>query len=194
MLKPNCSSPTRGATRSLRVAGCLLTLLVTAHISPAYAQFKLQQTFTGASAPGWTLTGNAFLTAPSIDLSGQGWLRLTDTGNNRKGLALDSSQSFPGNVPVTVRFSYVSWGGNGADGITLFLYDSTQDMSGASTGGGLGYCGGAGGYLAVGLDESPGQSCRGTGHEREAQKLHPDLARRRAEPPGDIRPEAGRSG
>ena len=164
MLKPNRSSPTRGATRSLRVLGCLLTLLLTAHISPAYAQFKLQQTFTGTSAPGWTLTGNALLTAPSIDLSGQGWLRLTDTGNNRKGLALDSSQSFPGNVPVTVSFSYVSWGGNGADGITLFLYDSTQDMSGASTGGGLGYCGGAGGYLAIGLDEygnfsNPGDKC-----------------------------------
>ena len=133
--------------------GCLLAFLLMAHASPALAQFKLQQSFTGTSAPGWTITGSALLTAPSIDLSGQGWLRLTDTGNNRKGLALDAAQSFPGNVPVTVRFSYVSWGGSGADGITLFLFDSTQDMSGASTGGGLGYCGGAGGYLAIGLDE-----------------------------------------
>ena len=164
MSEPNRSPPTRGSTRGLRVVGCSLALLLIAHISPAHAQFKLQQSFTGTSAPGWTLSGNALLTAPSIDLSGQGWLRLTDTGNNQKGLALDSSQSFPGNVPVTVRFSYVSWGGNGADGITLFLYDSTQDMSGAKTGGGLGYCGGAGGYLAIGLDEygnfsNPGDKC-----------------------------------
>ena len=153
MLEPNRPAQTHASTRSLRVVGCLLALLLTCHISPAYAQFKLQQAFTGTSAPGWTLSGSALLTAPSIDLSGQGWLRLTDTGNNQKGLALDSSQSFPGNVPVSVRFSYVSWGGNGADGITLFLYDSIQDMSGAKTGGGLGYCGGAGGYLAIGLDE-----------------------------------------
>ena len=168
MFKPNRLPPTRDSTRGPRVLGCLLTLLLTVHISPAYAQFKLQQTFTGTSAPGWTITGNALLTAPSIDLSGQGWLRLTGTGNNQKGLALDSSQSFPGNVPVTVSFSYVSWGGNGADGITLFLYDSTQDMSGASTGGGLGYCGGAGGYLAIGLDEygnfsNPGDKCGAAG-------------------------------
>ena len=168
MLEPNRSPRAGGSTRGLRCVGRFLAFLLAAHVSPAFAQFKLQQTFTGTSAPGWTLTGNALLTAPSIDLSGQGWLRLTATGNNEKGLALDTSQSFPGDVPVTVRFSYVSWGGNGADGITLFLYDSTQDMSGASTGGGLGYCGGAGGYLAIGLDEygnfsNPGDHCGAAG-------------------------------
>ena len=100
----------------------------------ASAQFKLQQTFTDTTAPGWTLSGSAFLSAPSIDSAGQGWLRLTDTGNNEKGLALDTSESFAGNVPVTVRFSFVSWGDQGADGITVFLYDSAQNMSGALTG------------------------------------------------------------
>jgi uncharacterized repeat protein (TIGR01451 family) len=168
MSEPNRSPPPRGSTRGPPAVGCLLALLLTAHISPAFAQFKLQQPFTGTSAPGWTLTGNALLTAPSIDPSGQGWLRLTDTNNFQKGLALDTSESFPGNVPVTVSFSYVSWGGNGADGITLFLYDSTQDMSGAIAGGGLGYCGGAGGYLAIGLDEygnfsNPNDQCGAAG-------------------------------
>ena len=146
------------------IAATLMTLLLAAHVGTASAQFKLQQTFTDTSAPGWTLSGSALLTAPSIDSAGQGWLRLTDTGNTEKGLALDSSESFAGNVPVTVRFSYVSWGGTGADGITVFLYDSTQNMSGALTGGGLGYCGGAGGYLAIGVDEygnfsNPGDKC-----------------------------------
>ena len=168
MLEPNRSPPTRGSTRGLRVVGRCLALLLAAHVSPAFAQFKLQEGFTGTTAPGWTLTGNALLTAPSIDPAGQGWLRLTDTGNNEIGLALDTSQTFPGNVPVTVRFSYVSWGGTGADGITVFLYDSTQDMSGATTGGGLGYCGGAGGFLAVALDEygnfsNPGDKCGAAG-------------------------------
>jgi uncharacterized protein DUF11/OmpA family protein len=146
------------------VLGWLLALWLAAHLSPASAQFKLQQTFMDPAAPGWTLSGSASLTAPSIDPAGQGWLRLTDTGNDELGLALDTSQTFGGNVPVTVRFSYVSWGGTGADGITVFLYDATQNMSGAEAGGGLGYCKGAGGYLAIGLDEygnfsNPGDRC-----------------------------------
>jgi len=156
------------AAPRVRIAGWLLAASLTAHLSPASAQFKVQETFTGTTAPGWTLSGNALLTAPSIDLAGQGWLRLTDTGNNEKGLALDTGQNFAGNVPVTIRFSYVSWGGTGADGIAVFLYDATQNMSGATTGGGLGYCGGAGGYLAIGLDEygnfsNPADHCGAAG-------------------------------
>jgi Domain of unknown function DUF11/Outer membrane protein beta-barrel domain/Bacterial lectin len=151
-------------SRRPSIAAALMTLLFAAHVSTASAQFKLQQTFTDTSAPGWTLSGSSLLTAPSIDSAGQGWLRLTDTGNTEKGLALDTAESFAGNAPVTLRFSYVSWGGTGADGITVFLYDSTQDMSGALTGGGLGYCGGAGGYVALGVDEygnfsNPGDKC-----------------------------------
>ena len=149
--------------RSL-ISGAMVGLTLAAHVSTASAQFKLRQTFTDTTAAGWTLSGSALLTAPSIDNTGEGWLRLTDTGNNEKGLALDTSESFAGNVPVTVRFSYVSWGGTGADGITVFLYDSAQNMSGALTGGGLGYCGGVGGYLAIGVDEygnfsNPGDKC-----------------------------------
>ena len=160
---PAAFRPPVGSRRP-SIAGALITLLLAAHVGVASAQFKLQQTFTDTTAPGWTLSGSALLTAPSIDSAGQGWLRLTDTGNNEKGLALDTAESFAGNVPVTVRFSYVSWGGTGADGITVFLYDSTQNMSGALTGGGLGYCGGAGGYLAIGVDEygnfsNPGDKC-----------------------------------
>jgi len=67
---------------------------------------------------------------------------------------------------VVIEFNYVSWGGTGADGITLFLYDSStvSPMANAAYGGGLGYCGGAGGYLAIGLDEhgnfsNPGDRC-----------------------------------
>jgi len=129
------------------------------YTGPAHAQFKLQQTFEGTSAPGWVFSDSAFLTAasgpPPIDAPGSGWLRLTNVANNSKGLALDSGFIFPGNQPVVVRFNYVSWGGTGADGMTVFLYDSStvSPMAGAFTGGGLGYCGGAGGYLGIGLDE-----------------------------------------
>ncbi len=168
MLEPNRISLARSARRTLPAVGYLLAVLMTTHTSPAFAQFKLQETFTDTTAPGWTLSGDALLTAPSIDVAGQGWLRLSDNNFAQRGLALDTGQSFPGNVPVTVRFNYVAWGGDGADGITFFLYDSTQDMSGAASGGGLGYCGGAGGYLAIGLDEygnfsNPGDQCGGAG-------------------------------
>ena len=89
------------------------------------------------------------------------------TGNER-GLALDTAETFAGDVPVSIRFNYVSWGGNGADGITVFLYDATQNMSGAANGGGLGYCGGAGGYLGIGMDEygnfsNPADHCGAAG-------------------------------
>jgi hypothetical protein len=135
------------------VARCASLLLLALDASQVHAQFKVTQSFTGTSAPGWTLTGNAFLTAPSIDPVGSGWLRLTAAATAEKGVALYTGGSFVGAQPLVMKFSYVSWGGTGADGIGLFLYDSTQDMSGAYNGGGLGYCQGAGGYLGIGLDE-----------------------------------------
>jgi hypothetical protein len=144
----------------------LCCMLLAGYAAPANAQFKLQESFEGTTAPGWTLSNSAILTAPSIDAAGSGWLRLTAAANNEKGLALDSGSSFAGNQAVVVRFNYVSWGGTGADGMTLFLYDSStaSPMAGAFAGGGLGYCGGAGGYLAIGLDEygnfsNPGDRC-----------------------------------
>ena len=133
----------------------LYGLLLAGFAVPASAQFKLQQAFENTTAPGWTLSYSAFLTAPSIDAAGSGWLRLTNALGSEKGQALNDAFSFTRNQPVVVEFDYVSWGGTGADGMTLFLYDPTtpSPMSGATVGGGLGYCGGAGGYLAIGLDE-----------------------------------------
>ena len=146
------------------------SLLLAGFVAPASAQFKLQQAFEGTTAPGWTLSNSALLTAPSIDAAGSGWLRLTNTGGTEKGQALNSGFSFAGNQAVVVEFNYVSWGGSGADGMTLFLYDSTtaSPLTGAQTGGGLGYCGGAGGYLAIGLDEygnfsNPSDKCLSAG-------------------------------
>src|SRR5579863_3959416 len=109
------AAATRAGMRHARNARWLLVLLLAAHLQPAAAQFKLQQTFTDTTAPGWTLSGNALLTAPSIDPAGQGWLRLTGVATDESGHALDTSQTVPANVPVTLRFNYVSWGGTGAD-------------------------------------------------------------------------------
>jgi uncharacterized repeat protein (TIGR01451 family) len=137
-------------------------------VPQAIAQFKITESFTQATAPGWTLADNASLTAPSIDAAGAGWLRLTSATNDQRGTARYTAGTFTATQALTVRFRYVSWGGSGADGITLFLYDATQNMAGALEGGGLGYCFGAGGYLAIGLDEfgnfsNPGDRCTAGG-------------------------------
>jgi uncharacterized repeat protein (TIGR01451 family) len=149
------------------VARCASLLLLAGGAAQVHAQFKVTQSFSGTSAPGWTLTGNAFLTAPSIDPAGGGWLRLTAAATDQKGVVLYTGGTFSGAQPLVMKFNYVSWGGDGADGIGLFLYDSTQDMSGAQNGGGLGYCQGAGGYLGIGLDEygnfSTGDRCTSGG-------------------------------
>jgi OmpA-like transmembrane domain len=149
-----------------RLKWLVCAMLLAFSTPSAHAQFKLQESFEGTTAPGWTLSNSAILTAPSIDPAGAGWLRLTAAVGTAKGLALNSAFSFSSNQPVVVEFDYVSWGGTGADGIAVFLYDSStaSPMAGALTGGGLGYCGGAGGYLAIGLDEwgnfsNPGDKC-----------------------------------
>jgi hypothetical protein len=145
-------------------------LLLAGYVAPASAQFKLQEDFKGTLATtnsdGWTLSNSAFMTAPSIDPVGSGWLRLTGIGASEKGAAINSGFTFAGNVPVVVEFNYVSWGGSGADGMALVLFDAStaSPLTGAQVGGGLGYCGGAGGYLGIGLDEfgnfsNPGDTC-----------------------------------
>jgi hypothetical protein len=104
-------------------------LLLAGYVAPASAQFKLEEDFKGTLATttmdGWTLSNFAIMTAPSIDAVGSGWLRLTNTGANEKGTAINDGFTFAGNVPVVVEFNYVSWGGTGADGMTLVLLDAS---------------------------------------------------------------------
>ncbi len=152
-LSPTASGQNRFPGAGAFVARCASLLLLASWASQVHAQFKVAQPFTEISAPGWTLSYHAFLTAPSIDPVGSGWLRLTAIAYSQRGQALYTGGSFAGAQPLVVKFNYVSWGGTGADGIALFLYDATQDMSDAADGGGLGYCRGAGGYLGIGLDE-----------------------------------------
>lgn len=126
-------------------------------VFPVHAQFKVSSSFTNSTESGWTLYGNnadsGILTGGSIDAAGNGWLRLTNSVTDRTGRALYTGGSVPSSSGVVVGFDYVSWGGNGADGISVFLYNASADMSNAKTGASLGYCWGAGGYLGIGVDE-----------------------------------------
>lgn len=160
---------------------------------PALAQFKLNSTFRNATEPGWTITGSnnagnndsGILTGgygliadgnSTNDAVGSGWLRLTTDLNSQSGQALYTGGTFPSSQGVTVEFDYVTWGGNGADGISFFLYDATASMAGSALGGGLGYCNGSGAYLGVGFDEwgnfSAGSaSCGATGSGFAADRV-----------------------
>lgn len=148
----------------------LLFTALFALAADASAQFKVNGGFRNATEPGWTLTGtdnpstnndSAILTGGygliadgnnTNDPAGSGWLRLTTDLASQRGNALYTGGSFPSSQGVIVEFDYVAWSGTGADGLSFFLYDATQDMAGALPGAGLGYCNGAGGYLGIGLD------------------------------------------
>ncbi|WP_411877976.1 hypothetical protein [Polaromonas sp. YR568] len=165
---PKSSTPSpRGARLSRWLAGSACLALSCA----AWGQFQVHGRFSGSTPDaGWGLAGTAALTAPAADAEGAGWLRLTGNATGAQGNARHTGGSFSAQNGVTLAFSYASWGGGvpGADGITVYLYDATQNMAGALPGGGLGYCKGAGGYLALALDEygnfsSPADNCSGGG-------------------------------
>jgi len=125
----------------------------------------VNQPMTGSSALGWVIGGSAYLTASNgTDPVGSGWLRLTDATNLQAGYAYFSSP-FPISQGVTIQYDYATWGGTGADGYSVFLFDANANpFSIGACGGSLGYaqknaasdCPNPGlslGYLGVGVDE-----------------------------------------
>ncbi|WP_309383474.1 beta strand repeat-containing protein [Cerasicoccus frondis] len=144
------------------------------------AQLVYNESFRYESAPGWefqtdgsgsspgarltaTATPNAAdpeSGAPSIDVNGNGWLRLaTTTGNQANAVALDTAIPSSSNT-IRVKFDFAFWkpGTNPADGITVFMWDASESFDPGAYGGSLGYAqrtgvdGLAGAYVGVGLD------------------------------------------
>ena len=105
----------------------------------AQAQFPITQSFTGTTAPGWTLLGTSVLTANAGDTAGNGWLRLTTAGSDQAGTAYCDT-AFPSSYGIVVTFDYADYGGTGADGFSVFLVDgATASPTVGSSGGPLGY-------------------------------------------------------
>jgi len=154
----------RGAIARLAYAVVAAMALALASSGTARAQITTQETFFNTNAPGWILGGGALLTANGIDPPGQGWLRLTDDSDNQSGFAYFDTAITPANG-VYIRFDYASWGGDGADGLTWFLFDGARGpgtFNPGAFGGSLGYAqrtspsnanGVSGGWLGIGLDE-----------------------------------------
>jgi len=142
----------------------LLAILIGGFTNSASAAI-INEPMTGSIAPGWVIGGSAYLTASTgVDPVGSGWLRLTDPGNNEAGFAfLDSP--FDVSQGAVIQFDYATWGGTGADGYSIYLFDGTYNSSSFSvgaSGGSLGYAqktvvpvnpGLTGGYIGVGIDE-----------------------------------------
>lgn len=141
--------------------------------STAFAQLPYRESFRNSTAPGITFGGapSAILTAApgtapgggSIDPEGQGYLRLTGNTTYQKGYIISNAE-FPARNGLKVIFEYYVYGGTGADGISLFLYDAlASPFNIGGFGGSLGYAqitntspispGVSKGYIAVGLDE-----------------------------------------
>ena len=74
-------------------SGCSSLLLACTAGTSAFAQ-SISQTFTQSTATGWTLSGNALLTVPSIDAAGSGWLRLTGAATYEYGTAQYTAGTF----------------------------------------------------------------------------------------------------
>ncbi|WP_420263926.1 hypothetical protein [Candidatus Magnetominusculus dajiuhuensis] len=126
------------------------------------------ETFSKATASGWTLSGSAKLTAASggVDnvTGGSGWLRLTDNVTKNQAGSAVYGTAFTSVQGVQVSFTYASYGGTGADGLTFYLIDGATGASSITTGasgGALGYSsngltganGVTNGYLGIGFDE-----------------------------------------
>ncbi|MDO9079542.1 MAG: hypothetical protein Q7U44_01990, partial [Desulfuromonadales bacterium] len=141
-----------------------MILAATSLVSPAAATI-LDQPMTGATAPGWVIGGSAYLTASTgADTVGNGWLRLTEPFNDKSGFAMYDT-AFDITQGVVIQFDYATWGGSGADGYSVYLFDgayNTATFNVGASGGSLGYDkktvapvapGLSGGYIGVGIDE-----------------------------------------
>ncbi|MGI4886040.1 MAG: Ig-like domain-containing protein [Janthinobacterium lividum] len=146
--------------------GCLLLALLLGQSYQARAQFPRTESFQNATAGGFVLGGSAELTAATgADPAGAGYLRLTPATTNQSGFAIDQA-AFPAPQGFSISFEFFAYGGNGADGFSVFLVDADQTSAASFTpgasGGSLGYAqktiapvsdGVPFGYIGIGIDE-----------------------------------------
>jgi uncharacterized repeat protein (TIGR01451 family) len=180
------------------ILGVLLMLLIPGTSSAQ--TFPLNESFKNSSATGWTLGDSAVLTSGSADPAGDGWLRLTNNTGDQKGFAILNA-NIPTPQGVSIEFEYKTWGGTGADGFTMFLYDgnATGAFSIGDYGGSLGYANGCNGtpgayrgYVGLSFDEfgnfsNPSDRCKTGGPGAQAQQVA-------MRGPWDYKPTAGSNG
>ena len=151
----------------------LLALFGLTEATPAAAAIIINAPMTDTNSAGWTLGGNptsALLTGNgTIDPVGNGWLRLTNATGNQTGFAYNNT-AFDLSAGLLIEFDYATWGGSGADGYSVYLFDAgVSPFNIGAFGGSLGYAqklstaacnpvnpsvpGISGGYVGFGVDE-----------------------------------------
>ena len=158
----------RDITKQIQTAViCVMLWLCCA--GAAHGAIIINAPMTDTNSSGWVLGGNptsALLTGNgTIDPSGSGWLRLTNNTGNQTGFAYNNTV-FDLSAGALIQFDYASWGGNGADGYSVFLFDANvPTFNVGAFGGSLGYAqkappavttavpGVSGGYVGIGVDE-----------------------------------------
>ncbi len=151
----------------------LATVIAVCFAVNASASIIINAPMTDTNSTGWILGGNpssAVLTGNgAIDPAGQGWLRLTNATGNQTGFAYNTT-TFDLSAGLLIEFDYATWGGNGADGYSVYLFDGgASPFNIGAFGGSLGYAqklstaacspvnpsvpGISGGYVGIGVDE-----------------------------------------
>ncbi|HEX8425609.1 T9SS type A sorting domain-containing protein [Hymenobacter sp.] len=146
----------------------LLLGLASSHAQAQSSSFPRNVTFKDAAASDFTFSGTARLTGTGQtgdDATGQGYLRLTSAEGNKAGSIIDNV-GFDAPEGFTISFEFFAYGGDGADGFSVFLVDEAgQPATGfriGASGGSLGYAqktvtpiadGVSRGYIGIGIDE-----------------------------------------
>ncbi len=119
-------------------------------------------TFKDSTAPGWVFGGTGYtpnLTSGGIDPNGDGWLRLTDNGQNRATYAYYDTSLSSANRTIFTSVDFASYNGSGADGLGFFIFDASVPFGIGAAGGSLGFAqktgvdGMDGGYIGIGFDD-----------------------------------------
>jgi uncharacterized repeat protein (TIGR01451 family) len=139
----------------------------------SYGTIIINAPMTDTNSTGWVLGGtptSSLLTGNgTIDPVGSGWLRLTNNSGNQTGFAYNTT-TFDLSQGLLIQFDYATWGGNGADGYSVYLFDAgVSPFNIGAFGGSLGYAqklstatcnpvtpsvaGISGGYVGIGVDE-----------------------------------------
>jgi uncharacterized repeat protein (TIGR01451 family) len=167
-------SPTRSAAATYVTRWILVLILIVLGLGlarNASAAIIINAPMTDTNSAGWVLGGGTILTGSgAVDPVGQGWLRLTNNTGNQTGYAYNTTP-FNLSAGLLIEFDYSTWGGNGADGYSVFLFDANVGAFNIGAfGGSLGYaqklttsaCGNpapanvpgiSGGYIGIGVDE-----------------------------------------
>jgi uncharacterized repeat protein (TIGR01451 family) len=167
------SGPNRGRRWPVLLRAWVLALALLAMAGLAHGYIIINAPMSDNNASGWTLGGNPNTarltgtgnTAGGDDAIGSGWLRLTNNSGDQTGFAYNST-TFDLSAGLLVQFDDATWGGNGADGYSVFLFDAgVPTFNIGAFGGSLGYAqklpptvnpavpGVSGGYVGIGVDE-----------------------------------------